>query len=237
MTLVPAYSQRDELIGSGILCAARYNSWVNPNRIEIAMDFSTYNTIPDWPADPLKLFADWFQHAQSTEVPEPEAMTLCSCTTDGYPSARMVLLRGFDDRGFCFYTNYNSRKGCELNDNPRVAAVFYWREPYLQVRIEGNVEKLTAAESDAYFMSRDRSKRLNAAVSSQSQPITDWRELRRSADELEKSDDPGNRPSHWGGYRIQPTRIEFWAGSQDRLHRRCNYIKSGEDWQQELLAP
>jgi len=195
------------------------------------------NTAGDWPAEPMSVFSQWFEHVKAADVAEAEAMTLCSATADGKPSARLVLLRGHDERGFCFYTNYESRKGQELLANPYAAAVFYWPEQYLQIRIEGAVEKLTPQESDAYFNSRDRSKRLSATVSQQSRPITDWRELRAAADKLAKSDDPVPRPAYWGGYRIKPTHMEFWAGSRDRLHRRCVYSKTGEDWSREILAP
>lgn len=195
------------------------------------------NTATDWPDEPMALFDEWFQYVKNAGVPEAEAMALCSATADGKPSARMVLLRGHDERGFCFYTNYESRKGDELIGNPHAAAIFYWRDPYLQVRIEGEVERLTAEESDAYFNSRERSKRLSAVVSQQSRPIADWRELRAAADELADSDKPVSRPAHWGGFRIKPTHIEFWAGSQDRMHRRCVYSKTDDNWSRELLAP
>lgn len=196
------------------------------------------DTIADWPDDPMGLFRQWYERAEQTDsVAEPEVMALATATSDGRPSVRMLLLRGYDDSGFCFYTNYKSRKGDELARNPRASAVFYWRALYLQVRIEGSVEKLTAAESDAYFDSRDRVKRTSAAVSSQSRPISDWRELRDAADRLLESDAPVSRPEHWGGYRVRPDQIEFWAGSRDRMHRRCLYTFANDAWSRELLAP
>ena len=200
------------------------------------MSFDHLNTKGDWPAEPLPLFGEWFERVKADGLPEPEAMALCTATADGRPSARMVLLRGLD-HGFCFYTNYESRKGQELIANPYAAVIFYWRVPYLQVRVEGVVEKMSAEESDAYFNARERTKRLSATVSEQSRPINDWRELRVAADKLMKSDEPVDRPNHWGGFRILPERMEFWAGSQDRMHRRCVYQDGENGWTRELLAP
>lgn len=185
----------------------------------------------------MPLFSQWLEHVKAAGVPEPEAMALCSTTADGKPSARMVLLRGLDETGFCFYTNYESRKGRELIANPHAAAIFYWREPYLQVRIEGDVQKLPAAESDTYFNSRERAKRVSASVSQQSRPIEDFRKLEAAADNLLASEDDIERPSHWGGFRIKPKCIEFWAGTQTRMHRRCVYTQTDDGWQRELLAP
>lgn len=196
------------------------------------------NTIDDWPHDPLALFDEWYKSVQADDsVPEPEAMALATATPDGHPSVRMVLLRGHDENGFCFYTNYESRKGQELIANPWASAVFYWREPYLQIRVAGPVEKLSDSESDTYFNSRSRARRTSAIVSNQSHPITDWRELRTSANELLNSNEPAERPNHWGGFRIRPTAIEFWAGSQDRMHRRCLYELESTTWHRQLLAP
>ena len=149
----------------------------------------------------------------------------------------MVLLRGFDERGFCFYTNYLSRKGVELTENPHAATVFYWREPYLQVRIEGSVQQLSAEESDAYFLARTRAKRLSAIVSNQSRPVDDWRSMEMAAKELADSADPALRPAHWGGYRLSAELMEFWAGRQDRMHRRCVYKRVDATWNREMQAP
>ena len=201
------------------------------------MDSTHLNTTADWPDEPMALFNQWLDHERAEGVPEPEAMALCSTTADGKPSARMVLLRGLDENGFSFYTNYESRKGQELIANPHAAAIFYWRDPYLQVRIEGEVEKLTPEESDAYFNSRERAKRVSASVSQQSRPIKDFREIEAAAGTLLSSEDEIARPSHWGGFRIKPTRIEFWAGTQTRMHRRCVYTQAGDNWERELLAP
>ncbi|MCL4110100.1 UNVERIFIED_CONTAM: hypothetical protein GTU68_024945 [Idotea baltica] len=145
-------------------------------------------------------------------------MTLCCSTAAGRPSARMVLLRQLD-HGFCFFTNYDSRKGAEL------------------VRVEGRVEKVSVEESDAYFSSRDRPKQMSTMTSQQSRPIESWNSLRESADSKLATDAPVKRPDNWGGFRILPERLEFWAGSQDRLHRRCEYQLEGEEWKRTLLAP
>ncbi|MCL4108531.1 UNVERIFIED_CONTAM: hypothetical protein GTU68_046812 [Idotea baltica] len=164
-------------------------------------------------------------------------MALATSTRSGLPSVRIVLLRGVDERGFCFFTNYESRKGQELIENPVAAASFYWRDPYLQVRIEGTVEKQSVEESDAYFNSRPRENRASSFVSNQSHPIGDFRELRAAADRLLQSQDQAMRPEHWGGFRIVPVKMEFWVGSQDRMHRRCEYTKTDEGWKKILLAP
>jgi pyridoxamine 5'-phosphate oxidase len=201
------------------------------------MSHEHLNTAADWPDEPMALFSEWLEQVKAQDVPEPEAMALCTTTADGKPSARMVLLRGLDDNGFRFYTNYESRKGQELVANPHAAAVFYWRDPYLQVRIEGEVEKVTPEESDEYFNSRNRAKRVSAVVSQQSRPIEDFRDLLKASDALSESDEPIDRPSHWGGFRIKPTRIEFWAGTQTRMHRRCIYTRTDADWNRELQAP
>lgn len=201
------------------------------------MDFQHLNTATDWPTDPIGLFQEWFDFVKADEsVPEPEAMTLCSATRDGRPSARLVLLRQLD-HGFCFFTNYDSRKGGEFIDNPHAALVFYWRKPYLQVRVEGRVEKVTVEESDAYFHSRARAKQMSTLTSQQSRPIESWDALRAAADSKMDSDTPVKRPDNWGGFRVLPERFEFWAGSPDRLHRRCEYLQDGDEWKRTLLAP
>jgi pyridoxamine 5'-phosphate oxidase len=201
------------------------------------MNSDQLNTVTDWPSEPISLFNDWFDYAKAQDVPEPEAMTICSCTADGKPSARMVLLRGIDENGFRFYTNYQSRKSEELIANPHAALVFYWREVYLQVRIEGTVEKVSAEDSDAYFNARPRANRISAVVSDQSKPIDDFRDLVHASEELLNSDTPVPRPQHWGGFLIRPTVMEFWAGTQTRMHRRCVYTLGVGSWTRELIAP
>jgi len=194
------------------------------------------HTIAGWPDEPMALFRDWFARAGADNGAEPETMTVCTATPDGRPSARILLLRGLD-HGFCFFTNYESRKGRELDANPNAALVFYWPQPYLQVRVEGTVERMSAEESDAYFDSRERAKQLSAVVSQQSRPIADWRELRAEADKLMQSDAPVSRPKHWGGFRLLPHHFEFWSGSRDRMHHRCAYTLMDGKWSRELLAP
>jgi pyridoxamine 5'-phosphate oxidase len=191
-------------------------------------------------ADPLEQFGRWLGEAQSAGLLEPEAMTLATATPDGRPSARMVLLRGWDERGFVFYTNYHSRKARQLEANPRAALVFYWVELDRQVRLEGRVERVSAAESDAYFRSRPRDSRLSAWASPQSEVITS-REFLEERMRLLAAQYLGQevpRPPHWGGFRLLPDRIEFWQGRPNRLHDRFCYrrLDTGQ-WQLERLAP
>jgi pyridoxamine 5'-phosphate oxidase len=187
--------------------------------------------------DPIEQFADWFERARS-DVPLPEAMTLATVDADGSPDARMVLLKGAGPDGFRFFTNYESAKGEELAANPRAALVIYWRELDRQVRVRGEVERLPAADSDAYFDSRPRDSRIAAAVSPQSRPV-ERDELDRRYRELEEElggADP-ERPEHWGGYLLRPERIEFWQGRDSRMHDRFLYVREGEGWRIERLAP
>jgi len=191
--------------------------------------------------DPLGQFTLWYEAAVAAKVPEPEAMTLSTATPEGRPSARIVLLRGYDDRGFCFFSNYNSHKGRELAANPYAALTFHWVEQERQVRIEGRVEKTSAAESDAYFFSRPSRSRIGAWSSPQSDVIPN----RETLDELFKrfkeqypDESAIPRPEHWGGYRLIPTRIEFWQGRPSRLHDRLQFSRDGEaGWKLQRLAP
>ncbi len=191
------------------------------------------------PADPFELFRAWFAVA-SASVPEPEAMTLATAGPDGRPSARMVLLRGVDARGFVFFTNYESRKGRELEANPRAALVLYWAPLHRQVRIEGRVARVTAAESDAYFATRAAGSRISAAASPQSTVIAGREPLERRVRELsaEHAERLIARPVFWGGFRVQPDAIEFWQAGEHRLHDRIRYRSLADGgWVIERLAP
>ena len=189
--------------------------------------------------DPVVQFRRWFEQASQAGLLEPTAMTLATATPDGRPSARMVLLRGFDERGFCFYTNYESRKGAELAANPRAALVFWWGELERQVRIEGRVERTSRGESEAYFSSRPPGSQLSAAASPQSQVIDDRAILERRVAELATIHQDGQLPlpDFWGGYRVVHEVVEFWQGRPNRLHDRLRYRRAGDGWQIERLAP
>ncbi|MDP9353546.1 MAG: pyridoxamine 5'-phosphate oxidase [Chloroflexota bacterium] len=189
--------------------------------------------------DPIRQFARWFDEAVASDLSDPNAMALATATPDGIPSARMVLLKGYDERGFVFYTNYESRKGHELEANPRASLVFFWAPLHRQVRIEGDVTRVSADESDAYFKSRPLGSRLGALASRQSQVLGSREELESRLAELVALylDTEPPRPSQWGGYRVSPRAIEFWQGQPDRLHDRLRYSRDGELWILERLSP
>ena len=193
----------------------------------------------DIDTDPVEQFARWWTDAINSEIFEVNAMTLATSTKDGKPSARIVLLKGYDDRGFVFYTNYESHKGNELAENPYAALVFFWKEIERQVRIEGVVEKISAAESDAYFFSRPEGSRIGAWASPQSTVIEN-RELLEAKARYYTAEFKNSipRPPHWGGYRVMPLKMEFWQGWSNRLHDRIQYTKTTEgSWKAERLAP
>ena len=190
--------------------------------------------------DPVVEFDRWFSQAQEAKALEPNAMTLATATRAGAPSARIVLLKGYDERGFMFFTDYRSQKGTELEQNPQASLVFFWPELERQVRITGTVERTSAQESEAYFRSRPRGSRLGAWVSHQSRVIPSRAQLESGLREVEERfpTDDVPLPPHWGGYRLRPEKVEFWQGREDRLHDRIRYMrKKNGGWQVERLSP
>lgn len=190
--------------------------------------------------DPFQQFRRWFEQALAAPLHEPYAVALATADVSGRPSVRMVLLRGLDARGFVFFTHHDSRKGTELNDNPRAALLFYWGELERQVRIEGRVERTSEQESDAYFHTRPRGSQLSAWASRQGQVVANRGILEERMAELEKryqgQDVP--RPTYWGGYRVMPEVIEFWQGGLNRLHDRLRYERRPDgSWLIERLSP
>jgi pyridoxamine 5'-phosphate oxidase len=188
--------------------------------------------------DPIAQFRKWFDDAVRGALPMVNAMTLASVSTAGHPSARIVLLKAVDERGFVFYTHYESRKGHELSANPRAALLFYWIELEREVRIEGTVERTTAAESDDYFETRPLGSRLAAIASPQSTVLRDRGELEeRYSDTVKRYGDSPPRPANWGGYRVVPDALEFWQGRPNRLHDRLVYSKRADGWEIARLSP
>jgi pyridoxamine 5'-phosphate oxidase len=190
--------------------------------------------------DPIGQFRAWFDDAAFSDVPEVNAMALATATADGRPSVRMVLLRGFDERGFSFFTNYESRKACELEENPRAALVIFWQELERQVRIEGRVERVPDEESDRYFHGRPAGSRIGAWASPQSRVLRSREALEALYADVESRYPDGAipRPANWGGYRVIPNSIEFWQGRPNRLHDRLLYSRRPEGgWIIERLAP
>ena len=193
----------------------------------------------DLDRDPLRQFEHWFAEAREAGLAAPEAMTLATATADGRPSARMVLLKAADERGFGFHTNYESRKGTELAANPHAALLFWWQPLGRQVRVEGLVARVPAPESEAYFRTRPLASRITAWASPQSRPLAGRAELDRLYAEA-GARFPGENvplPPHWGGLRLVPEAYEFWEHGDDRLHDRVRYERDGDGWRRERLAP
>lgn len=204
-------------------------------------EFSKHKLLEsDLAADPFTQFERWLTDVTAENVVDWQAMSLATATRDGRPSVRILYLRGWDERGFLFYTNYDSRKGHELANNPHVAAALYWKELERQVRIEGTITRASDAESDAYFAGRPRESCIGAWASLQSQPLADRATLERLTAEFEAkfAGGPIPRPPNWGGFRIVPESVEFWQGGVARLHDRLIYRRqSGSSWYIERLFP
>ncbi|NCU05148.1 MAG: pyridoxamine 5'-phosphate oxidase [Chitinophagaceae bacterium] len=208
---------------------------------DIRRDYSLKTLLETEVADnPFLQFGDWWQQAVESEIDEVNAMTLATATLEAVPDARIVLLKGYDEQGFVFYTNYESAKGQELAENPRASLLFFWKELERQVKIIGLVEKVSASESDEYFLSRPTGSQVGAWASPQSHVIENraWLENRVKEMETKFSSEQLTRPAHWGGYRVKPVIIEFWQGRSSRLHDRIQYtLQDNGSWKIERLAP
>ena len=196
-------------------------------------------TESDVATDPIVQFHAWFDDAVRAQVNEPNAMCLATATPDAYPSARIVLLKGADERGFVFYTDYRSRKGQELSDNPHASLCFFWPELERQVRIAGAVQRVSRAESDAYFQSRPLPSRVGAWTSRQSAVLASRDDLERelAVNITRFGDGPVALPEHWGGYRVVPEEVEFWQGRESRLHDRVQFRREAGSWIRQRLSP
>jgi pyridoxamine 5'-phosphate oxidase len=214
---------------------------MNPSIADLRKDYSSESLLEtDIAADPVEQFQKWWQQALATEIVEPNAMTLATASNDGMPSARIVLLKGFDKKGFVFFSNYESYKGLQLEENPKACLVFFWKELERQVRIVGLVKKLEAKDSDAYFHSRPLGSQIGAWTSPQSRVIEGRNWLDNHYLEVAEKfhEKEIERPPHWGGYLVQPVIIEFWQGRPSRLHDRLQYtLQKDGSWKIERLAP
>lgn len=193
----------------------------------------------DTATNPITQFSKWFDEAIHAQIAEANAMSLATVSSNGRPSSRIVLIKQFDEHGFIWFTNYTSRKGCDLLENPYAALLFHWVELERQVRIEGHVERITETESDTYFQSRPLHSRLSAIVSAQSQPVASREILEARYEQVKQQyGDHPPRPEHWGGYRLSPDTMEFWQGRRSRLHDRILYtLDANAYWQRQRLQP
>jgi pyridoxamine 5'-phosphate oxidase len=210
-----------------------------PSIADLRKDYTKEGLATGHP-NPFRQFEQWFEQALAAQLLEPNAMTLATVTPSGLPDARIVLLKGFDDRGLVFYTNYRSQKGQELAANPHAALVFLWGDLERQVRIRGSVEKATATETDIYYQSRPLGSKLGAWASTQSEviPSREFLEHRMAELEIQYKDQEVPRPDHWGGFRVVPTEFEFWQGRPSRLHDRLRYqLQVDGGWKIDRLAP
>ena len=214
---------------------------MNSSIADLRKDYSAQSLLEtDVQHDPINQFNIWWKQALQSEIIEANAMTLATASSDGVPSARIVLLKGFDERGFVFFTNYKSYKAMQLEENPKACLVFFWKELERQVRIIGLVKKISDKESDNYFFSRPTTSQVGAWASPQSQVIEnrDWLDNEYVKLTQEFKNKPLQRPTHWGGYLVQPVIIEFWQGRPSRLHDRIQYIlEDNGNWKIERLAP
>ncbi|KAM6163228.1 pyridoxine-5'-phosphate oxidase [Rhynchocyon petersi] len=249
------FGRRAELLGYlRYLCSRGAAMDLGPMRKNYRGDREAFEETHLASLDPIKQFAAWFEEAvQCPEIGEANAMCLATCTRDGKPSARMLLLKGFDKDGFRFFTNFESRKGKELDSNPFASLVFYWEPLHRQVRVEGSVKKLSQEEAECYFHSRPKSSQIGAVVSRQSSVIPDRQYLRTKNEELEQlyKEQEVPKPEYWGGYILYPQVIEFWQGQTNRLHDRIVFRRilvgdsplgpmthrGEDDWLYERLAP
>ncbi len=207
---------------------------------DIRQDYSLHSLDQkDVSENPIDQFTLWWDEAIKSEITEVNAMTLATVTADGHPSARIVLLKGYDKDGFVFFTNYASNKGAEIEANPYASLVFFWKELERQVRIDGLIEKISAAESEEYFQSRPEGSRIGAWASPQSTVIASREVIEKNVADLTQKYASGiiPRPEHWGGYRVRPVAIEFWQGRSSRLHDRIKYRLEAQEWIIERLAP
>lgn len=220
--------------------ARSYLRPMNPSIAGIRKDYTAQTLLEDEvQPHPVQQFKKWWDEVIASRILEPNAMTLATASSDGLPSARIVLLKDFDEEGFVFFTNYHSYKGLQLEENPKACLVFFWKELERQVRIVGVVQKVAAEESDAYYHSRPEGSRIGAWASPQSQVIKNREWLEAEVKQKEEAFKKGSvpRPPHWGGYVVKPVIIEFWQGRKSRLHDRIQYTLEGGSWKIERLAP